>query len=303
MDNSASRRCPGCESGHDRAILFVDETVDTRRITEFTFASRKVPEFMSYRMVRCLSCDLVYVESPPSQDELGKAYHQANFDSAEDANDAALAYIEAITPTLAQLPAKNNALEIGTGTGAFLDCLHRVGFRHVEGVEPSNAAISSAPPTRRRRIRESIFIEGDFEPESFDLICCFMTMEHVLDPSQIAKSVRRLLRPGGAFVTVTHDYRSLVNRALGKRSPIIDIEHMQLFSKRSVLNLFRRSGYEKIQIVDFPNNYALRYWLRLLPLSPFLKKIALEGIVAVNLDKLKLELNVGNFMTSGYKSR
>ncbi len=54
------------------------------------------------------------------------------------------------------------------------------------------------------------------------------------DPDIIAQASFRLLRPGGAFATVTHDYRSPVNRMLGKRSPIFDIEHMQLFSRRAV---------------------------------------------------------------------
>jgi hypothetical protein len=54
-------------------------------------------------------------------------------------------------------------------------------------------------------------------------------MEHVLDPKVIALPAFRLLRPGGAFVTVTHDHRGRLNRLLGRRSPIIDIEHLQLF--------------------------------------------------------------------------
>ena len=42
------------------------------------------------------------------------------------------------------------------------------------------------PAHRRAWIREGVFEDQDFAAESFDLICCFMTMEHVLDPKVIA---------------------------------------------------------------------------------------------------------------------
>lgn len=298
---STARRCPVCDSGPDRATLFVDETVDPTRITSFSFASRKEPEYMSHRMVRCLGCDLVYVDRPPRQDELAHAYHQAEYDSSEEANDAALAYIQAIAPTLARLPDHASALEIGTGTGVFLEHLQRAGFKRLEGVEPSSAAIASAPAHRRAWIRESIFVEEDFEPESFNLVCCFMTMEHVLDPGQIARSVMRLLRPGGAFVTVTHDHRSLVNCAMGKRSPIIDIEHMQLFSTPSARRLFEACGYHDVSVNAFSNRYALNYWMRLMPLPAPLKRAASATLSGLGLGALKVSLNVGNTITAGFK--
>ncbi len=298
---NAARRCPVCDSGPDRTALFVDETVDPARINAFSFASRKEPEYMSHRMVRCQVCDLVYVDTPPRQDELAHAYHQAEYDSSEEANDAALAYIQAIAPTLARLPDKGRALEIGTGTGVFLEHLQRAGFKHLHGVEPSRAAIASAPAHRQAWIRESIFVEEDFEPASFDLVCCFMTLEHVLDPGQIARSVMRLLRPGGAFVTVTHDYRSLVNRAMGQRSPIIDIEHMQLFSKPSARELFERCGYQDISVVDFANRYALSYWMRLMPLPAPLKRATTAALSGIGLGRLKVSLNVGNTVSVGFK--
>jgi SAM-dependent methyltransferase len=296
-----TRHCPVCDLSPRGAPVFVDETVDQSRLTGFSFASRKEPEYMSHRMVRCPGCDLVYVDRPPRQDELAHAYHQADYDSSEEANDAALAYVRAIAATLAQLPQRDSALEIGTGTGIFLEHLKAAGFKTLVGVEPSRAAIAAAPAHRRPWIRESIFNVDDFAPESFDLICCFMTMEHVLDPGLIARSAMQLLRPGGAFVTVTHDYRSLVNRAMGKRSPIIDVEHMQLFSAASARNLFERCQFEQVRVAEFVNAYALRYWLRLLPLPGPLKRAATSLAANSGLAGIKLAFNVGNTVTAGFK--
>ena len=296
-----ARHCPVCDTSSTEARLFAEENIDRDKLSSFSFASRKEPEFMCHRLVQCPTCDLVYVDRPPSVDELARAYHVAEFDSSDEANDAALAYVRALQPTLQKLARREQALEIGTGTGIFLEHLARAGFSELTGVEPSAAAIAAAPPHRRGWIREAIFDERDFAPASFDLICCFMTLEHVRDPNALAQAALRLLRPGGAFVTVTHDYRSLVNRLLGRRSPIIDIEHMQLFSARSMQYLFAESGYADVAVRPFVNTYALRYWLRLTPLPQGLKRGLLALMAPLHADRIRIGVNVGNLVTSGFK--
>lgn len=296
-----SRTCPVCGSDPAQAEVFMDKRIDASKLTSLSFASRKTPEFMSHHMVRCPACDLVYADVPPDEQSLADAYHAAAYDSSEEAEDAAAAYAEAVEPLLAPLPQRAAALEIGTGTGVFLEHLRRAGFSALLGVEPSLAALEAAAPHRRAWLQPGVFREQDFEPASFDLICCFMTMEHVRDPKVISDAAYRLLRSGGAFVTVTHDYRAWINRLLGRRSPIIDIEHLQLFSKASICNLLSGSGYERVTSKGFANQYALRYWLRLTPLPQAMKDLALCGMTALGLERRKCRVNVGNTIAVGYK--
>lgn len=295
-----SRSCPVCGSSSESARGFLEERIDPSRLNEFSFASRKEPEFFNYRMVQCLTCDAVYVDCPPSQQALHQAYHVADYDSSEEANDAAAAYLRELEPVLERVD-RGAALEIGTGTGVLLEGLSSKGFRQVQGIEPSTAAIKAAPAHRQGWIREGIFRESDYLPGSFDLVCCFMTLEHVREPLEIAESVWRLLKPGGAFVTVTHDYRSTVNRLLGRRSPIIDVEHMQLFSKGSIETLFRRAGYRNIEVRPFANRYAISYWTRLLPLGSRLKQMLVHMQTELGLSRRKVSLNVGNMLAVGFK--
>jgi SAM-dependent methyltransferase len=295
------RPCPVCGATSDRAKLYAAESVNHERLSGFSFASRKVPEFMSHRLVVCGGCDLVYAPQPPAANELANAYHQADYDSSDEADDAADTYAQAIQKILPCLPQRESALEIGTGTGTFLKRLKNAGFTKLFGIEPSTAAIDAANPEQRLWIQQGVFKEGLYAPSSFDLICCFMTMEHVHDPAEVARSVLGLLRPGGAFVTVTHNRRSVVNRLLGKRSPIIDIEHMQLFSDDSLNKLFELSGYERIAIKAFSNRYSLRYWLRLTPLPRFFKDALTRRLTSMGVDRLKLTVNVGNTMAVGFK--
>lgn len=296
------RPCPVCHAGADQASLFLENSIDPAKLSGFSFSSRKAPEYMSHRLVQCAVCDLVYADQPPDADELARAYHQADYDSSEEANDAAAAYTLAARQALAQLKQRHSALEIGTGTGIFLDCLKSEGFTELVGVEPSSAAIQAAPEHRRAWIREGVFEETDFQPESFDLVCCFMTLEHVRDPKVIAEAALRLLRPGGAFIAVTHDYRSLVNRLLGKRSPIIDIEHMQLFSAASVRQLLEGAGYGRVTVKAFVNRYRIAYWLRLMPLPAGIKSSVARLLGITGLERIKLGMNVGNLFVAGFKN-
>ena len=298
---AAYRSCPVCGAGHETATPFLEKNISTEKLSSFSFASRKVPEFMCHQLVRCNTCDLVYANQPPSEEYLSLAYHAANYDSSEEANDAAAAYMQAMQSALQNMASKVSALEIGTGTGVLLQHLSSAGFKTLVGVEPSTAAIAAAPADRQPWIRHAMFHEADFKPASFDLICCFMTMEHVRDPKIIANAAFRLLRPGGAFVTVTHDYHSFVNRLLGKRSPIIDIEHMQLFSKNSIKQLFKVAGFEQVEVKAFANTYALSYWLRISPAPKFVKAAASWLFDFFGWHKTKLSVNVGNAMTVGMK--
>jgi SAM-dependent methyltransferase len=295
------RPCPVCGAGPAESEPFLSDSRDETRLNASSFASRKIPEFMSHAMVRCRVCDLAYVDRPPSVAELAASYHAADYDSAEEAEDAADAYARAIAPVLGRLAGRTSALEIGTGTGAFLERLAQAGFTELVGIEPSTAAIAAAPQHRRAWISEGIFEGSDFEPESFDLICCFMTLEHVQDPGALVAAAHRLLRPGGAFVGVTHNRRAWLNRLLGRRSPIVDIEHMQLFSPQSCNALLERNGYAEVGGATFRNAYRPSYWLRLAPMNRGAKEWLTARLRGSILDRRRLTLNVGNFMSWGFK--
>jgi SAM-dependent methyltransferase len=299
--NANQRACPVCQTDHHLAHVYLEDNIDPKKLSSYSFASRKTPEFMTHRLMQCPMCDLVYVSEPPAEDELLHAYHVAAYDSKDEANDAASAYMQAMRTLLQNMRNKQRALEIGTGTGIFLELLQNAGFHEAIGVEPSKAAIEAAPPYRRAWILEGKFDESDFESQSFDLICCFMTLEHVRDPKLLADAAFRLLRPGGAFITVTHNYRSIVNSLLGRRSPIIDIEHMQIFSDKSIRYLFGVVGFESIVASAFVNTYTVSYWVRLAPLPPRVKSLLMRIIRRVHWEQWKLGVNVGNTITVGFK--
>src|SRR6202011_1508784 len=124
------------------------------------------------RLLRCATCCTVYAAAAPPPEALAVAYSKAAYDSAEEAMLAADTYEAALQPVIASLPQRASALEIGTGTGVFLERMRAAGFTGVVGVGASKAAIEAAEAQTRPFIHEGIFAEEKFAPESFDLICC-----------------------------------------------------------------------------------------------------------------------------------
>ena len=295
-----ARSCPVCGNG-DESRIFAEARYDLARLDAHAFASRKLPEYMHYRLVLCPTCDLVYASPVPSAEGLARAYDEAAFDSAEEARCAARTYGRLLGPLLGRLPDLGTAIDVGTGDGAFLEELAAAGFETVIGVEPSAAPIAAAKPHVRPWIRHGTFREAEFPAGEATLVTCFQTLEHLPDPAAFARSARRLLKPGGAVLFVGHDYRALPNRLMGRRSPIYDIEHLQLFSRRALGEMLCRTGFTDVDVRPITNRYPLHYWLKLAPLPTALKRRLCTAAKASWPGRLPVSLPVGNLAAVGFR--
>ena len=298
-----SRACPVC--GSEAATVFAEQKIDPAALDGFAFASRKPPEYMHYRLVACPVCDLIYASPAPGPETLAGAYVTAAYDSSEESTWAARTYRRLLRPVLASLGGVSraglgSALDIGAGDGAFLEQLLAAGFRHVEGVEPSDAPRLSARPDIRPLIHEGLFSPEVFDGRRFDLITCLQTIEHVHDPLALCRDAGSLLEDGGALFIVCHNRRAASAKLLGRHSPIFDVEHLQLFSPRSLRQLLGESGFTNVSVRPVLNSYPLRYWARLAPIPAGLKATAQE-VLGGRLGSLRLMLPAGNVAAWGYR--
>lgn len=296
-----SRTCPLCGSS-DTGRVFAEANLALDRLDGFAFASRKMPEYMHYRLVECPVCDLLYATPLPREDFLAKCYSEAAYDSGTEARYAAATYAEILSSFAGRLPDRHGALDIGAGDGAFLECLMTHDFDGVVGVEPSRAPIAAAGATVRPFIREGFFRGGDFTPGSFSLVTCFQTLEHLPDPRDMARSVRELLKPGGAAFFICHNRRALSARLLGRKSPIFDIEHLQLFSVGSVRYLLEQAGFVDVRVLPVINRYPVNYWLRLLPLPQKAKRLLIRCLDLLGIGRAVVPMPAGNIAVVGYKA-
>lgn len=294
----SARACPVCGSTDDSDV-FAAQRLDSASLDRYAFASRKRPEHMRLRLVSCPQCDLVYASHVPAPEALARAYGEAAFDSAIEARFAARTYREALVGLLRTLPDRDGALDIGTGEGAFLRELLDAGFTAVGGVEPSAEPIDAAEPRIAELIEHDVFRPDLRPPGSLSLVTCFQTIEHVPDPTVLVREAAQMLKPGGVLALVCHDRRAPINRLLGLRSPIVDIEHQQLFSPASVSRLLRAAGLVDVGHRAIRNRYPLRYWIRLLPLPRQGGELAERLLERAGLGDRALTVPVGNLLAWG----
>ena len=229
----------------------------------------------------------------PDTAELSARYACAAFDSQEEAGAASQTYFSYLQKYFPDFP-KGRALDIGTGEGSYLRCLRQAGVKEVVGVEPSAAPIQAADDNIRDAIRQEMFHAGRFEASSFDMISCFQTVEHIPDSVALVRDIHTLLKDGGVVYMVCHDYRSIVNRLLGTRSPIYDIEHLQIFSSRSIYKLLADNGFKDVWVFTLRNVYPLKYWVRLFPMPMRWKRRLLPWLESAAVGQSKIGINVGN---------
>ena len=109
-------------------------------------------------------------------------------------------------------------------------------------------------------------------------------------------AARRLLKPGGAVMIVSHNYRHWLMRLLGRRSPIVDIEHLQVFSPASLSFALQRAGFTAPAITPFTNRYPLHYWTRLLPIPRTIKRPIYRWLRRSGIGGLMMQASVGNML-------
>jgi SAM-dependent methyltransferase len=296
----AQRTCPICGSQAD-SRPFAEAKVDLDNLDAFAFASRKLPEYMHWRLAECRRCDLLYVDLAPSLDDLAVLYRDADFDSGTEAGLASKTYARFLPGIVAKLPDRVGAADIGTGDGAFLQELIASGFVDVVGIEPSSAPIEAADPAVRPLIRHDIFQPDSFPDESLSLITCFQTIEHLANPLSFCRDAYRAIKPGGALFLIGHNRRAFSAKVLGRKSPIFDIEHMQLFSPSSVRNLLKAAGFAKIEVRTVYNRYPIRYWAQLFPFPKGLKTRVLGFLKTNPVGRLMVPLPAGNLAVIAYK--
>jgi SAM-dependent methyltransferase len=295
-----SRPCPVCGSTDDSRV-FADKTLDDSTWKELSFSSRKLPEYLVHRMIECRDCDVVYASPAPHEEVLEQAYRAAPFVSADESAFAAKTYRRLLRPLLAQLSSRSNALDIGASDGTFLEALLGEGFSNVVGIEPAAASAEAASESVRNRIRVEPFRRAALAGERFNLITAFQTLEHVSDPIEVVSDAYELLEVGGAILVVVHNRRALLNRLTGHRSPILDVEHVQLFSPRSIRELLRRGGFEDIRVAGVTNRYPLRYWLKIAPLPAALKRSLLKTLEHSRIGSIPISFRPGNLVASAWR--
>ena len=150
-------------------------------------------------------------------------------------------------------------LDVGAGSGEFLQFAARMGYR-VTGVDPDPKAVSNATK-RGLSIVQGGFPAIPLESDRFEHVTLNHVLEHVHQPFEALLEVRRLLADGGRIWIATPNTGSLVYRRFGEFWRGLEApRHLCLFNIQSLTGLLERAGYRGIRF--HPNRRDAEFFVR-----------------------------------------
>lgn len=285
--------CAICGSGATSAELY-PANFDLEAFNTSVFSARRLPDGIRYRMVRCAGCGLVRSDPVADASVLAELYTESTFDYDEEVDNLKATYGRYLRLLERHGVQKDALLEIGCGNGFVLEEALAQGYRTVQGVEPSTAAVAKASPQVRPHLVCDIMRPGLFAPDQFDVVTFFQVFDHLPDPGAVLDECLRVLKPGGLILCLNHNVEAVSARLLRERSPIIDIEHTYLYTPKTLARLFVTHGFQVAQSVPVYNTYTTRYLAQLVPLPRKLKTRVLKRLSHGAVGQRRLSVPLGN---------
>jgi 2-polyprenyl-3-methyl-5-hydroxy-6-metoxy-1,4-benzoquinol methylase len=201
-----------------------------------------------YTLLQCPSCSLVWLDDPPSPEEMGRHYG-ADYDRAiSSAGEATIERWRGRCKTLASHKAGGRILDLGCSSGSFLSALPRDRWQ-LFGIEMSQQVAERA----RARCGANVFVgdilDASFPAGYFDAITCIHVFEHLYKPKEVLAKVTEWLKPGGVFYTLMPNIDSAGFRFFKSYWYALELpRHLFHFSPRSLSYLTDSVGLKTLSL-------------------------------------------------------
>jgi 2-polyprenyl-3-methyl-5-hydroxy-6-metoxy-1,4-benzoquinol methylase len=274
-----------------------------------SLTQKEMFSFKGHIYFKCDHCSLVFLDVNATsraadiytEDYIKGRGHDEQGDFITQAKETTAAYYLSMAEKHIQ---PGNLLEIGCSTGIFLKVAQKRGWK-IHGVEINQDAAAVA---RKTLGVDTIFStglsKGMFPEGSFSMVVLFDVIEHIQDPVPFMEDLVSLIRPGGYILFLTPDMNSLSARFLKSKWPHTMLEHVCLYSARSMKVLLRPVQLRQVRAgwgVKYVNVGMLRRHLECHP-HIFLSKPAHMILRSLSfLNKITFPFNIGEMLVLAQK--
>lgn len=181
-------------------------------------------------------------------------YGYSNYDADKEAmREVFVDYLK----RLENLTPGRTIFDVGAATGYFLERARERGWQG-GGVEISKFATERA---RDKGLDVTHGVLNDVaKDKQYHVVTMWDVLEHVPDPHSDIQKVHSLLEPSGIVAINTPDSGSLYARLMGKKwHLIVPPEHIFLHSKKSIVKLLEKNGFEVLLYTKIGKKFSLSY--------------------------------------------
>lgn len=222
----------------------------------------------TFEVWRCPDCTACFTQDAPGPEEIVPYYQFEDYISHTDTKkglvhrlyhmvrNITLGSKKTIVKKATGLPS-GNMLDIGCGTGAFLNKMKTGGWT-VTGLEPDETARKNCLDNYgiTALLPEQLF---HLPEKSFDAITMWHVLEHVHQLPEYMQQINRLLKPGGALIIAVPNYTSHDAAVYKAFWAAWDVpRHLYHFSPAAMTNLLERNQFTlaKIKPMWFDSFYV-----------------------------------------------
>jgi len=130
----------------------------------------------------------------------------------------------------------DRVLEVGCGSGSFLERLKNQGVKEIIGIDLNETALREAKKKGLRVLKTTIEELAKYENQTFDVICSFQVLEHVANPRSFLNASIKLLKTKGRLIIAVPNSKGFLSEI---RFPLLDMppHHITRWSIKTFLYL------------------------------------------------------------------
>jgi len=235
-----------------------------------------------WNVMKCEGCGLGALSPRPSQDEIAGLYRDEYFSERYDGGLPAdsdqfrkrIRGEDHRVRFVRRLSRAGNLLDIGCGYGYFLHACRIAGFS-VKGLDVSDWAAGYARETLGLDVTVGGISEDLFDPESFDVICMWHSLEHMPDPHRAVRAASLWLKRGGALVLDVPNHEGTDARRMGEDWDGWSIPyHFWHFTPDALVRLLGTHGFKVLHRKTYHSDWVKKRLSRGIILKPAARLIA-----------------------------
>jgi SAM-dependent methyltransferase len=198
-----------------------------------------------YEIRRCTSCAFGWPDPLPTAKELLAYYADCHHPHAvEDDPVLPVKRARIAREMRALAPAARTFLDVGCGFGQQLDAARKYDFE-THGVEIDKERASVAT-SKGHHICSSL---DSYEREPCDVVVMDQVIEHLLDPVNMLRTVRTVLKAGGVLYIGCPNFGCFRAKIAGAHfAELTPPEHIAYFTENSLRVAARSAGFEDVRL-------------------------------------------------------